>query len=59
MGRGEVARWEDGWSVGDERSSLGELGGMGEWAGAEPDSRMRGTMKREVQRLCLLSVWWR
>ena len=27
--------------------------------GAEQDSRMRGMMKRGVQRLCLLLVWWR
>ena len=27
--------------------------------GAEQDSHMRGMMKRGMQRLCLLSVWWR
>ena len=28
MGRGEAALQEDGWNVGDEGSSSGELGGM-------------------------------
>ena len=47
MGRGEVAWQEDGWGVNDEESRVGELDGMGkgEGGGAEPESRMRGTMK--------------
>ena len=33
MGRREVGRQEEGWGVGDDGSSSGELGGMG--GGAE------------------------
>ena len=33
MSRGEVTQREDGWGVGDEGSSSGELGGMGRGGG--------------------------
>ena len=54
MSRGEVARLEDGWGVGDEGSSSGELSGMGREA--ESNIRTWGTMNGGVQRLCLLPV---
>ena len=56
MSKGEAARLEDWWGIGDEGSSSGKIKDMGR---GDLDSRMRETMKRGVQRLCLLPVWWR